>query len=314
MQEVKSNSHSSNFDHAIDLRELFNVLMRGKWIIVNLTAFATIIGFIYSLQLPNIYESKSLLAPVNSSSNISRSLGGYSSFAGLAGINLPSGDNLDNSAKAIRKISSLSFFENHIFVNINLPDLMAVKFWNPKTNELVYDEDIYDINKDIWIKDYSDIKQQMPSAQKSFRVFKNKHLSLIEDKKSGFITLSIKHQSPYVAKQWAELVVNEINSFYRKKDKSESELAVNYLNQQISMTSLSEIQQVLAQLLQEEIKKLTLTEANQFYVFEYINPPAVMEKRIEPNRSLIWILSTLFGGMLSIILVLIRYYFFNKNS
>ena len=58
------------------------------------------------------------------------------------------------------------------------------------------------------------------------------------DSTSGFIILSIKHQSPYIAKEWAELVVNEINTFYRQKDKSESERAVNYLNNQISMTTL----------------------------------------------------------------------------
>ena len=50
------------------------------------------------------------------------------------------------------------------------------------------------------------------------------------------------------------------------------------------MTGLSEIKQVLAQLLQEETKKLTLIEANQFYVFDYIDPPAVMEQKSEPNR------------------------------
>jgi hypothetical protein len=61
--------------------------------------------------------------------------------------------------------------------------------------------------------------------KKALKYLKTKHLSLSEDKKSGFITLSIKHQSPFVAKQWVELVVNEINSFYRQKDKLESEKA-----------------------------------------------------------------------------------------
>ena len=93
------------------------------------------------------------------------------------------------------------------------------------------------------------------------------------------------------------MVVNEVNAFYRQKDKSESEKAVSYLNQQISMTGLSEIKQVLAQLLQEETKKLTLIEANQFYVFDYIDPPAVMEKKSEPKRALICILSALLGGI-----------------
>ena len=306
MQEAHSNKHPNDFDDEIDLRELFYVLLEGKWIIVSLTAFVSIIGVIYSLLLPNIYESKAMLVPVNSSSGISGALGSYSGLAGLAGISLPSGGDEGNSAKAIQKISSLSFFENNILPNIHLPDLMAVKSWNSKTNTLTFDDSIYDTNSNTWIRDYSYPQQQIPSAQESFEVFKTAHLSLSEDKKSGFITLAIKHQSPFIAKQWVELVINEVNAFYRQKDKSESEKAVSYLNQQISITGLSEIKQVIAQLLQEETKKLTLIEANQYYVFDYIDPPAVMEKKSEPKRALICILSALLGGMLSILLVLIR--------
>jgi len=288
--------------------------LEGKWIIVSLTAFVSIIGVIYSLLLPNIYESKAMLVPVNSSSGISGALGSYSGLAGIAGISLPSGGDEGNSAKAIQKISSLSFFENNILPNIHLPDLMAVKSWNSKTNTLTFDDSIYDTNSNTWIRDYSYPQQQIPSAQESFEVFKTAHLSLSEDKKSGFITLAIKHQSPFIAKQWVELVINEVNTFYRQKDKSESEKAVSYLNQQISITGLSEIKQVIAQLLQEETKKLTLIEANQYYVFDYIDPPAVMEKKSEPKRALICILSALLGGMLSILLVLIRHYAFNKKT
>jgi len=314
MQEAHSNKHPNDFDDEIDLRELFYVLLEGKWIIVSLTAFVSIIGVIYSLLLPNIYESKAMLVPVNSSSGISGALGSYSGLAGLAGISLPSGGDEGNSAKAIQKISSLSFFENNILPNIHLPDLMAVKSWNSKTNTLTFDDSIYDTNSNTWIRDFSYPQQQIPSAQESFEVFKTAHLSLSEDKKSGFITLAIKHQSPFIAKQWVELVINQVNAFYRQKDKSESEKAVSYLNQQISITGLSEIKQVIAQLLQEETKKLTLIEANQYYVFDYIDPPAVMEKKSEPKRALICILSALLGGMLSILLVLIRHYAFNKKT
>ena len=307
MQETHNSKYPNDSDHEIDLREIFYVLLEGKWIIVSLTSFISIIGVIFSLLMPNIYESKALLVPVNPSSGIDGALGNYSGLAGIAGIRLPAGADEGNSAKAIEKIRSLSFFENNIMPNIYLPNLMAVKSWNAETNALVFDDSIFDTNGNIWVRDYSYRKQQIPSAQESFAVFRT-NLSLSEDKKSGFITLSIKHQSPFIAKQWVELIVNEANAFYRQKDESESKKAVNYLNQQISMTGLSEIKQVLAQLLQEETKKLTLIEANQYYVFDYIDPPAVMEKKSEPKRALICILSALLGGMLSIVLVLIRHY------
>lgn len=308
MQESPSYKYSDNFEDEINLRELFYVLLKGKWIIVSLTTFASIVGVIYSLSLPNIYQSKAILFPINLSSNISGALGSYSGLAGLAGINLPTGGDEGNVKKAIQKINSLSFFENNILTNISLPDLMAVKSWNYKTNTLAFDESIYDISSNTWVRDYSYLQQQIPSPQESFEVFSQEHLNLSQDKNSGFITLSIKHQSPFIAKQWTEIIVNEINDYYRQKDKLESEKAITYLKQQILMTSLAEIKEVIARLIQEETKKLTLIEANQYYVFDYIDPPVVMEKKLEPKRSLICIISALLGGILSIFLVLIRHY------
>lgn len=314
MKETYLDKQHSEFDDEIDLKKIFYVLLEGRKIIFSLTGFITCIAVIYSLLLPNIYESKALLVPVDITNGISRALGGYSSLAGLAGISLPSGVEDGNSAKAIKKITSLSFFKENILANIYLPNLMAVKSWNYETNTIVYNKKIYDINTAEWVRNYSYPQKQIPTYQESYEVFIEDHLSLIEDKKSGFITLTIKHQSPYIAKQWAELIVKEVDNFYRVKDKLESEKAVNYLNKQISLTSLSEIKKVLAELLQEETKKLTLIEANQAYVFDYIDPPAVMEEKAKPSRVMICIVGIFLGGILGVLLVLIRHYFLVNNT
>lgn len=299
------NKQSDNLDEEINLLELIQVLWKGKITIISLTAFASIFAVVYSLSLPNIYESRALLAPVDSSSSISGTLGSYRGLAGFTGINLPSSGSNANSEKAMQTIKSLSFFEKNILTNIFLPDLMALESWSSDTNIVNYDERIYKKSTNSWVDE--------PSVQQAYKEFKNKHLSIREDKNSDFITISIKHQSPFLAKQWAELVINEVNEFYRQKDKEESEKAVSYLNQQISMTGSSEIKQVLAELVQEETKKLTLIDANQFYVFEYLDPPAVMEKKSEPNRANICIMIAFLGGILSILLVFIRHYFFNEK-
>jgi hypothetical protein len=312
MQEPHSNKHPNGFDDEIDLRELFYVLFQGKWIIVSATAFLSIIGVIYSLSLPNIYTSKALLVSVDPASGISGAVRSYGGLAGLAGINLPSGGSESNSAKAIQKLSSLSFFDNNILKNIFLPNLMAVKSWNLETNTLTYDDSIYNMNSSNWVVDDSNPRKKIPSVQESFKVFTS-HLSLSEDQSTGFITLSVKHKSPFIAKQWTELIVDEVNTFYRQKDKSESEKAVSYLNQQILTTSLSEIKQVIAELLQDETQKLTLIESNQYYVFEYIDPPAVMEQKSEPKRSIICILAAFLGGILGVISVLVMHYGFNRE-
>ena len=314
MNNLPDDHLNKNYEDEIDLRKLFEVLIQGKRIIFLITAFVSMIGVIYSLSLPNIYQSKALLAPVESSKNMSGALGGISSIAGLAGVEIPPVGGEGNTLKALEKLNSLSFFENNILPYIFLPDLMALDSWNSQTNTLVYDENIYKKDTNAWVRDYSHLNKQIPTAQESFRVFAAKHLEVNQDKKSRFITLKIKHQSPYVAKQWSELLINQVNMFYRQKDESESEKSVTYLNQQITVTSLSEVKEAIAELLQHETKKLTLIEVKQSYVFEYIDPPAVMEIKSEPARALICILSGLLGAMLSILLVLIRYYAFSEKT
>ena len=52
---------------------------------------------------------------------------------------------------------------------------------------------------------------------------------------------------------------------------------------------------------------------SSFYVFDFIDPPAVMEKKSEPDRLLICILSALLGIILGILLVLIRHYVYSEE-
>lgn len=315
MQEIDTNKQANDFDDEIDLRELFFVIVQGKWIITCATAFLVIIGIVYSLLLPNIYQSEALLAPVDESSSlIGGALSQYSGLAGLAGINLPTGETGSNSKKAIELMSSLNFFEKHLMPKIFLPDLMAIESWDYENNTIIYDDSIFQNNSNSWVRDFSYPQKLIPSAQESFEVFKDENLSIQEDLKTGYVTLSIKHQSPQLAKQWVEMIVEEVNSFYRQKDKDQSEKAVIYLNKEIANTSLSEIRQVTASLLEKEIQKLTLVEANEDYVFEYVYPPSVMEEKSEPNRFVIIILSLLSGAFLGIIIVLYRYYFSKEKN
>jgi uncharacterized protein involved in exopolysaccharide biosynthesis len=309
MQEIYKNQKQGINDDEIDLRELFHILFQGKWIIFSVTTFMSIAAVIYSLSLPNIYESKALLVPVDSSNSISASLKGYSGLAGMAGISLPSGSKDSNSAKAIKKLTTLSFFKNNVLPNILLPDLMSVEAWNKKTNVLSYDANIYNNTTNEWIEDS---KKRRPTVQKSFAVFKREHLTVTQDKQTDFVTIAIKHESPFIAQKWTELLIEEINAFYRQKDKLESQKAVIYLNTQIGKTNLSEIKQVIAELLQQETQKLTLIEANKAYVFDYIDPPAVMEQKSEPSRSLICIIGFFFGGIFGILLVLMKHYIYGR--
>ena len=292
----------------IDLKELFQAVLNGKWLITSTTILFSVIGILYSLSLPNIYQSTALLYPTEQQSNgLGGAMKAYSGLAGLAGINLSSQSSDSNSVKALEKVTSLSFFAENLMPNIFLPDLMAVDSWDKDINLLIYDEDIYNETSKIWVRDFKYPQTQVPSAQESFEVF-IEHLLVTEDQDSEFVTISVKHESPLIAQEWTELVVDQLNNYFRSKDKVEAEIAVSYLKEEIAKTNFTEVKQVIAELLQGRTQQLSLIEVGEYYVFAYIDPPVVMEKKSEPIRSIICIIFALVGIILGTALVIIRHY------
>ena len=212
-----------------------------------------------------------------------------------------------NAIKAKEKLYTLSFFTDNILPNIYLPDLMAVKFWDTSNNKIIYDESIFNEANQSWVRDVKNLKNIIPSPQESFRHFSDK-LKVSEDISTGFVTISVQHHSPIIAKELVELIVNEINYFFRAKDKLEAQAAMDYLSGQMTQTSFAEIKQVIAELLQQKIQQLTLLEATNYYVYEYIDPPVIMEEKSKPARAIICIIGTFFGAFFGVLIVLIRFY------
>jgi LPS O-antigen subunit length determinant protein (WzzB/FepE family) len=299
---MNNNTDLNNNDELgdeIDIKSLFNTILNGKRLVIASTALFSIIALIYSLSLSNIYQSTALLSPVEDQSASGQSINNLGGLASLAGISISS-STIANSTKAITKITTLSFFEENILPNIFLPDLMAEAKWDEESNSVRYKESIYSVQTGKW--------SEIPHPQKSFKAFMRK-LEVSEDPMTNFLTISVKHVSPHIAKEWTELVVNQINDYFRAKDKLEAESAMNYLNTQMALTNYTEIKQVVAEILKQKMQQLALIEANEFYVFSYLDQPAVPRKKLEPSRTSICILGTVLGFMLGVLFVLVRSHF-----
>jgi LPS O-antigen subunit length determinant protein (WzzB/FepE family) len=298
---------SHSHDDEIDLRELFGVLWRGKVQIVLVTALLAVLGILYALYLPNVYRSEALLAPAQEQDSLSSAMQGLSGLAGLAGISLPEGS-ASQSDQALEVLSSRSFFTEKIYPNIHLPDLMADPRWDPETNTLSYDDDLYVAGRGQWVREVDFPYQVTPTAQEAHDFFTEYVLNVSSDNTTGFVTLSVDHVSPFVARDWAELMILEINEQFRGRDHEIALSSIAYLNNQIAITSVVEVRQALSQLLQNQIQTSMLTDANPDYVFSVIDPPVPPELHDSPIRALIVILATLLGGMLGVVAVLVRHY------
>ena len=111
METNLNTSSNDKNEKEIDLKEIFDVLFNGKVIIGAITALFSIVAVIYSLLLPNVYQSKAILSPVGDMNNsgissVMKSVGG---LASLAGVNTSPSNNANNAIKALEKLNTLSF-------------------------------------------------------------------------------------------------------------------------------------------------------------------------------------------------------------
>ncbi|EPR5144830.1 Wzz/FepE/Etk N-terminal domain-containing protein [Vibrio alginolyticus] len=292
-------------DDEIDLRELFKALWKGKWIIIATTFSFAIGSVLYALSLPNIYKADALLAPAESSnggglSKMASQLGG---LAALAGVNLGTSESSQTDL-AVQVMKSRQFIDEFIKKHDLLVPLIAAKDWDLTNNKLILDEELYNLTTGEWLREPNGLRGATPTAQEAFEVFNKEVLSINQDKESGLYTVSVKNYSPYLAQQWVNWLIDDINKVMRERTIAETSQNLAYLNTQLQKTAVTEMQSTFYKLIEEQTKSLMLAEVQEEFVFKIIDPAVISETPFLPNRFIIVLMGSIFGGLFSCFIVL----------
>ena len=297
----------------IDLRELFLAIWIKKYFIFVFTTIFAISSVTYALMLPNIYTSKSILAPVAAEESLSSKLGSFSSLASISGINLPT-DGSSNTKEAIERIKSFEFFSIYFLPNIKLENITAIKKWDPINNRIIYDDSIFNKDTNKFEENaYFRSNNGNPSKQEAFKIYKD-ILSISQNSETQFITLSIKHMSPIITKKWVDIIIYNINKSMREEDEEKAKNAINYLNESAGSTNIQSLKEAISGLLEGQMQILMLAASNEHYVLEILDSPIVPEEKSEPGRAFISIIGTILGSLISILIVLISYFIRRDDS
>jgi len=184
---------------------------------------------------------------------------------------------------------------------------MAAKKWDRENNRVIYDEDDYDVNNQTWVRDVKPPRQPEPSMQEAFKAFE-KILVVTKDKETSLVTLAVEPRSPFVSPQWVTLLVQDINKVMKERDVAEANRSSEFLNKQIALTNVADIKAILYKLVEEQAKTIMFAEVRDEYVFKTLDPALAPEEKAKPKRALICVLGTMLGGMLGVMLVLVRYF------
>ncbi len=312
------NRKSSEEDFAeqdsIDFGVLFSILWKGKILIVVCTFLMSVASVVFAIYQPNIYRSQVLLSPISDEQQggLAALANQFGGIASLAGIDL-SGDGSDKSAVALEVLTSrkfiMDFIENH---DILVP-LMASAGWSFDERTLIYDEDIYNITLNTWVRVVSPPFKAKPSALEAYEVFMD-ILSISPRADNSMIILSLEHHSPEIAKQWLDKLVDDLNLRIKVRDQVEANRSLEYLKVQVEKTKNTEISSLLYQLIEEQTKTLMFTEIREEYIFETIDPAVINDDEVKPNRPTIAIVGLLIGGLMGCLLVLVRNTFKQKDT
>jgi LPS O-antigen subunit length determinant protein (WzzB/FepE family) len=304
----KSSSTQQEDIYIIDFNELFSTFLSRKKTIASITLLSAILAIIISLQIPNQYQAKAVVAPSKSqnsslSSILSSQVGG---LASIAGINLGGSEVTSEPQIALAIIRSWSFIENFIDDNNLETFLIAVEGWDHTNNKPIFNTSVYNSEQDKWLVDRATSWQ----LYKSF----NQKLSISEDRITGLIEISIEYYSPIIAKEWIDILIESINNHMRLRKLKQTNINIDYLQEQISKTSIAEMKSVFYDIVKEQTKTKMLAEANAEYVFVTINKAMIPVIKSQPVRSIIVIVSTLLGFIFSLLLVLFQKYFYKTNT
>lgn len=275
---LPEHSSSGAMDGEVNLRKLWNILWRGKWIIIAVTVVFALGSVGYALTATEWYRSEALLAPAEEKSTTP--LGGQlSGLVALAGVSVGGGD----SAEALAVLGSREFAREFIEEFGLLPVFFADK---------------WDASRGRWLGDDS---EEWPEIRDAIKFFHDNVLKVSQDRKTNFVTLAVEWTDADTATVWADALIRRLNSRLRERALHEAEANVSYLQSELAQTGVVTLQQSIGRLLESELQKLMLARGNEEFAFRIIDSPATPKRRVRPNRPVIAVAGTMFGGILAVI-------------
>ncbi len=293
----------------IQFKELWNKIWDNKVVIVIVTGVFAISSIFITLSLPDEYKSQILLAPTSANEqggggklgSLAKRFGG---LANLAGINLGT-NGVDKTALALKTLESRAFIMDFVKRRDLLIPLIATTSWDRVKDILIIDPDMYDEKNKLWIRKVKPPYQKTPSDLEAYEAFKNR-LSISQDKKTGFVDVTFEFYSPKTAQDWLSWLIFDLNEAVRTDEIIEAQRSIAFLNEQVQMTTVSDMQTVFYELIEEQTKTMMLANVRKEYVLKTVDPAFMPELKSNPKRVLLVILGTMLGGFLSLFFVIMR--------
>ncbi len=277
-------------------------MWQRKWMVLAIWLGSAIGSVLYALSLSNVYKSEAVMVAAIDTGSLG--LGGQiGNLAAMAGISIGKDKPGDKSELAVQLLKSRDFVTDFLVRHQLAVDLMAIKRWDPLTDKIEYDPQVYDIKNKIWTRKVEPPFTPEPSPQTLYKQF-DEMFTADKDKLTGIIKVSFQHPSPKIAQQWLTQIIVDVNEEIRRRDIEEANRSLQYLQKKVDETNIAELKTLFYTLIEDQTKTLLLANVKQEYALRMIDPPFVPEEKAAPRRAVIVVFLTFAGVLFSVLLTL----------
>ncbi|HDD43741.1 MAG TPA: hypothetical protein ENG63_02625 [Candidatus Desulfofervidus auxilii] len=272
-------------EEEIDLLELWQVIVKRKWIIIGLTIIIPFLTAIYSLFMPNIYKSTAIIMPIEEKTKglpfITTQFSGITSFTGISPTS-------SISAEIISLLKS-NILREQVIKKYNLLPILFYEKWDEEKRQ--WKKDGFSFGKIIgkalaMVKPkgkFNKEDEDIPTIDDGIRALED-IVKINKDKKLGTISLSAEFPDPEMAKNIVDYFLNTLREHMTKEAIRIAEANKKSLEKELIKTSDPIIQQKIYSLIASQVETITMAKVNENFAFKIIDPPRIPDKKYKPKR------------------------------
>ncbi len=277
----------------IDLRELWETILKGKKIIAFICVVVVSLTFVSALKMPNVYTSKTILIPASE----------YRGSAAMTGINIDAdGGNMSPDIAFNSLLNNYTFMQQFVVKNKILEH-----YNNPKEDEnyvfALGFRGLYDLSK-------SSTNKKNINKNIDAEVFKiinqiKSNMSISSDEKSGLITVSYSDSNRVYPPLIIDAFLRDTSAYLVQNNLNIIDKELKYFFTEMQNADGFELRQSLSSMISKILQEKVMMQSKEYYQCDVLTVanPAYIKDKSKPKRGLILVVSFITSIILGIFLV-----------
>jgi uncharacterized protein involved in exopolysaccharide biosynthesis len=270
-----------------NLLDYLTVFVKHKGLIFSVVFIGALAALILAFSMPDVYRSQATIMPRPRDEDHGAKISDLQDFVGVTGeiVRFGAWGDID---KFEIMLKSRELTRRVVERYDLMPDLFEDQ-WDPLMN--------------LWKE------SPAPTFQDAYELLMGM-LKLSRQSNTDFLTLAFENEDPRFAKIMVRNYLAQLSESLRQETLEEARENKRFLEKQIESTPDILLKEKLWILLSKENQKAIFLKAQRYHGFIVLDPPVAPDpdKKIKPNRALIFILSVMAALLVAILLsVLLEY-------